>query len=217
MRHRCLQSSTRGVGEPSGKVVGVDIDERLLEVAKKRTVETGYSNLMEFRKGDACNLPLDNNFADLSFCHALLWVLESPVNALREMARVVKPERLVAASESDEGFSMHYDREDERYTKLANIYAKAAARGVRKLYKSDLYIGRKLPSLFRQAGLTDISPYGSLRLNLRSELQERTLEQAVEVYKWQLESLTAKDPSIRKRRQQGIRARLAGGMSRAGI
>ncbi len=115
--------------KPSGKVVGVDIDERLLEVAKKRTVETGYSNLMEFRKGDAYNLPLDNNFADLSFCHALLWVLESPVNALREMARVVKPGRLVAASEPDEGLFVYYDREDERYTKLVNIDAEASARG----------------------------------------------------------------------------------------
>ena len=161
--------------KPNGKVLGVDIDERLVDVAKKRADEAGSSALMEFKKGEAYRLPITDNFANVIFCRTVLWLLDNPVKALREMVRVVRPGGMVAAAEPDTRLSLFYDPDDERYTNLLSKSEDADARGAKKLYKSDMEIGRKLPYLFRKAGLTNIRAYGHLQVNLRSDLDRKSV------------------------------------------
>jgi len=43
------------------------------------------------RRGDATELPLDDGEVDAAFAHMVLHYLASPAEALREMARVVRP------------------------------------------------------------------------------------------------------------------------------
>jgi ArsR family transcriptional regulator len=46
---------------------------------------------VDLRLGDAASLPLDDGEVDAAFAHMVLQYLASPLVALREMARVVRP------------------------------------------------------------------------------------------------------------------------------
>jgi ubiquinone/menaquinone biosynthesis C-methylase UbiE len=65
-------------------VVGVDLNENMLAVARR--VAPG----IEWRAGDAANLPFDDDSFDVVFCQAALMFFPDPVKALREMGRVLR-------------------------------------------------------------------------------------------------------------------------------
>jgi arsenite methyltransferase len=58
--------SANKVGQ-SGKVVGIDMTDEMLEKATRNAKENGYTNV-EFRKGDIeKRIPVDDNSADLVY------------------------------------------------------------------------------------------------------------------------------------------------------
>ncbi|MFQ5998253.1 MAG: methyltransferase domain-containing protein [Candidatus Bathyarchaeia archaeon] len=203
--------------KPKGKIVGVDLNRSLLKTAKKQAVLVGSGALMEFKKGDAYDLPLPDNSADLSFCHTVLWILGEPLKALREMTRVVRSSGMVAASEPDSGLFTYYNPTDERYMKLAWRDHEARMNGLKKLYGYDFCIGRKIPYLFKQTGLVDIRVYGRFFADLTSDLRQKTLEQELDFYKWQLKFMTSNNAKSSNRRRQQVKVRLAGGMTKREI
>ena len=71
-------------------VIGIDHSARMLEAAETKLDEAGVSGV-EFRRGEAHHLPIADNEVDGSFAHMVLHYLPSPGDAVREMARVVKP------------------------------------------------------------------------------------------------------------------------------
>lgn len=77
------------VGE-DGRVVGLDLNEAMLDVARR--LGTG----IEWRQGDAANLPFSDDSFDIVFCQAALMFFPDPIAALREMARVIDPNGTVA-------------------------------------------------------------------------------------------------------------------------
>jgi SAM-dependent methyltransferase len=79
------------------RVVAVDRSPRMLEAARARIEEAGVAGI-ELRAGDASALPLDDGELDAAFAHMVLQYLAAPGEAVREMARVVRPGgRVVAA------------------------------------------------------------------------------------------------------------------------
>jgi ubiquinone/menaquinone biosynthesis C-methylase UbiE len=68
---------------PNGRVVGVDLNEAMLAVARR--VAPG----IEFRTGDAAALPFSDRSFDGSLCQMALMFFPDRAAALREMARVV--------------------------------------------------------------------------------------------------------------------------------
>jgi SAM-dependent methyltransferase len=72
------------------EVVGVDLTEAMLAIAKERTKSRGISNLT-FRAADAQNLPFENQSFDVVVCRLALHHLEKPLAVLREMTRVCSP------------------------------------------------------------------------------------------------------------------------------
>jgi demethylmenaquinone methyltransferase/2-methoxy-6-polyprenyl-1,4-benzoquinol methylase len=66
-------------------VVGLDFSTKMLEVARREFPA------IEFREGDALNLPFDNATFDASTIAFGLRNLADPVRGLSEMLRVVKP------------------------------------------------------------------------------------------------------------------------------
>jgi ubiquinone/menaquinone biosynthesis C-methylase UbiE/DNA-binding HxlR family transcriptional regulator len=74
-------------------VVGIDRSEAMLETARQKwdAVATDASGRVEFRVGDAHELPLESASVDAAFAHMVLHSLEEPDRAIREMARVVRP------------------------------------------------------------------------------------------------------------------------------
>jgi ubiquinone/menaquinone biosynthesis C-methylase UbiE len=83
----------RGAAEKvgaSGRVVGIDIAEQVVELARQRASEAGLSNT-SFEVMDAENLTLDDNSFDIAFISFGLMHFPEPEKALAEVLRVLKP------------------------------------------------------------------------------------------------------------------------------
>ena len=72
------------------RVVAVDRSSRMLDAARARMDAAGVAGI-ELRAGDASALPLADGEVDAAFAHMVLQYLAAPGEALREMARVVRP------------------------------------------------------------------------------------------------------------------------------
>jgi SAM-dependent methyltransferase len=72
------------------EVIGVDLTEAMLAIARERTQQRGVTNV-SFRMGDAQNLPFDPEEFDLAVSRLALHHVQNPLHVLREMARVLRP------------------------------------------------------------------------------------------------------------------------------
>jgi SAM-dependent methyltransferase len=70
---------------PSGSVIGLDVNENMLSVAKSKAPE------VEWRKANAEKLPFDADAFDAVVSQFGLMFFEDPLTALREMRRVLRP------------------------------------------------------------------------------------------------------------------------------
>jgi len=72
------------------RVIAVDSSARMLDAARDKLEEAGLDNV-ELRRGNADELPLADDEVDAALAHMVLQYLPSPGEALREMARVLRP------------------------------------------------------------------------------------------------------------------------------
>lgn len=75
---------------PSGQVIGVDMTQAMLDMARKSAHEAGAGNV-EFRFGLAESLPIPDGWADVVISNGVLNLVPDKRAALQEMARVLKP------------------------------------------------------------------------------------------------------------------------------
>jgi SAM-dependent methyltransferase len=80
----------RSLVGPSGKVLGVDFTEAMVEKARRNAEKLGYNNV-EFRKGDIEALPVTSNVADVVVSNCVLNLVPDKKAAFQEMYRVLKP------------------------------------------------------------------------------------------------------------------------------
>ncbi|MFI4956560.1 MAG: bifunctional demethylmenaquinone methyltransferase/2-methoxy-6-polyprenyl-1,4-benzoquinol methylase UbiE [Gammaproteobacteria bacterium] len=76
---------------PTGKVIASDINPNMLEEGRKKCLDTGIFNQIEFVVADAQALPFEDNSFDAVTMGFGLRNVPEPEKALREMARVLKP------------------------------------------------------------------------------------------------------------------------------
>jgi ubiquinone/menaquinone biosynthesis C-methylase UbiE len=81
---------------PTGYVLATDISANMLKLAADAARETGLTNV-ETRVMDAANIDLDEDSFDAAICQLGLFLFSNPVNVLRSMRRVIRPEGKVAA------------------------------------------------------------------------------------------------------------------------
>ena len=81
---------------PDGSVVGLDVNEDMLEVARETSAESDTT--IEWRQGDAAEMPFSDGSFDVAFCQQALQFLADPAAALREMRRVLGPDGRLAVS-----------------------------------------------------------------------------------------------------------------------
>lgn len=77
------------VGE-SGKLIGVDMAEPMIELAKKNAANMGYDN-MDFRLGEIEDLPVADNKVDVVVSNCVLNLVPDKEKAYAETYRVLKP------------------------------------------------------------------------------------------------------------------------------
>jgi SAM-dependent methyltransferase len=80
----------RAVTGESGRVIGIDFTEAMIEKAKLNNEKLGYKNV-EFRLGDIENLPLDSNTADVIISNCVLNLVPDKKKAFAEIYRTLKP------------------------------------------------------------------------------------------------------------------------------
>lgn len=186
---------TRMIGkglQNHGRVIGVDVDKKLLVAATEIARRENMSTLIEFKEGNVYNLPLPSDFADVVACHTLLYMLGKPTKALNEMVRVAKVGGRVAAVESDYSGCVIYDPFDKDYVELAYKFNKAVIGSFKKLYGADLTIGSKLPSMFLKAGLVEITAHAYLLPTRPLTWDNRySIQELVDHYKHSISELSS--------------------------
>jgi SAM-dependent methyltransferase len=145
---------------PGSYFTSIDISEKSLEKAKITAREAGLTNV-SFSIGNILSLEYENESFDHVFVCFVLEHLESPLTALNELKRVLKPGGTIIAIEGDHG-SCFWHPETEKSLKVWNTFIQ-----VQKDLGHDPNIGRRLSPLISSAGFNIIhsSPrwvYGDL-------------------------------------------------------
>jgi arsenite methyltransferase len=74
----------------SGKVIGIDMTNEMLEKARKNAKENCYQNV-EFRKGDIeKRIPVDDNSVDLVISNCVINLTTDKVDTFKEVHRILK-------------------------------------------------------------------------------------------------------------------------------
>ncbi|MEO1159006.1 MAG: methyltransferase domain-containing protein [Pseudomonadota bacterium] len=142
----------RTVGS-EGRVVGIERDRHQILQAKSRADSSGESELVEFRKGDALELPLTGSELgsfDLAHARFLLEHVPRPARVIAQMVRSVRPGGRVFVSDDDHDNFRPWP-EPVGFQTLWQAYVRSYER-----LGNDPYVGRRLVSLLRDAGLTSI-------------------------------------------------------------
>jgi len=133
---------------PSGHVTGVDKDNGHAAAARAFAREHALANV-QILQADARRTGLPSATFDLVHTRLVLVNINRPAEVVAEMARLAKPGGWVAALEADIlGLCFPPDAAVDRLTELLMT-------GYRHV-GADPQLGRRLPHLFRGAGLTEI-------------------------------------------------------------
>jgi ubiquinone/menaquinone biosynthesis C-methylase UbiE len=87
-----LVELAKSVG-PSGKVFGIDLSEKMVEISRKRAEDEGLKGRIELSCGDALHLPYESESLDAIFMSFTLELFDTPEIplVLAECKRVLKP------------------------------------------------------------------------------------------------------------------------------
>ncbi|MCR4441289.1 MAG: class I SAM-dependent methyltransferase [Peptococcaceae bacterium] len=156
---------------PAGKVIGVDISEEMLSIARKKLralySRNGVSPPVFFKAGDALALPFPDGMFDCVVTAFTLRNVSSILLAVGEMARVCQKGGRVVCLEISEpvnpllrtGFRLYFNR-------FIPLLGRLAGRGQRILGKSPAYTwlsqslrdfpqGEEMAGIFSDAGLSN--------------------------------------------------------------
>lgn len=74
----------------SGKVIGIDMTDKMLEKARENARKGGFSNV-EFKKGDIEeSIPLNHNYVDAVISNCVINLTTNKTNAFKEVFRILK-------------------------------------------------------------------------------------------------------------------------------
>jgi ubiquinone/menaquinone biosynthesis C-methylase UbiE len=133
---------------PEGEVVALDISVDQTKIAAQRASARGAANI-RFGQASAYETGLPRSSFDIVHCRFLLCHLTRPMDALREMASLLKPGGALACFDADltSLFSVPHSKS---YARISEIFiATGHARGV------DYALGLKLPKLLLSCGFTE--------------------------------------------------------------
>ena len=128
------------------KLYGIDISENMIKEARKNLGQQA-----ELKVGDSEFIPWQDNSFDLVLCNASFHHYPNPIKSLKEMVRVLKPERCLIMGEPTAPSMMRG---------IINITIKYSNNGDFRIYNK-----KEMEKLFREAGL---KPYNYKRINHQS-------------------------------------------------
>jgi ubiquinone/menaquinone biosynthesis C-methylase UbiE len=132
---------------PSGRSLGIDIDEQALAIARRSAQEAGLT--AEFVVADATEPPERDAF-DLAYARLLLSHLPDPSATLRAMRSAVRAGGRVAVEDLFTG-TLRSEPPAAALDRLQDVYSATV-----RAHGGDPTIGPRLPALFAAAGLADV-------------------------------------------------------------
>ena len=134
---------------PTGTVVGLERDPRLVALAQAFVAERGFTTV-EVIQGDARSTGLPQGAFDLVHERLVLVNVPEPEQILAEMVELARPGGVVAAWEVDDA-SWLCDPAHPAWTRIMETM-----QAVSLLDGQDCFIGRRLVRLMRAAGLEEV-------------------------------------------------------------
>jgi SAM-dependent methyltransferase len=134
---------------PNGRVLGIERSAHFVGLARRFVADHALPQV-EVREGDAYATGLPRASFDGAHMRLVLVNVPEPQRIVREMVSLVRPGGWIASFEAD--FIGHVcDPPLPAWTRLLDAYtAYSEAQGI------DLFIGRRIPRLFHDAGVEDI-------------------------------------------------------------
>jgi ubiquinone/menaquinone biosynthesis C-methylase UbiE len=129
---------------------GVDLSQYLITNASQRFPS------YHFEAADAAHLPYPDETFDLVYVAAVLAHVPSAAHILKEMVRVTKVGGTTAVLDQDFETALLYPGDKQLTRKVLNAAAD---------YWSDGWMGRKLPSMLKHLGLTNITVDARVRID----------------------------------------------------
>jgi len=110
----------------SGKVIGIDMTEAMIDRARANAEKLGYNNV-EFRLGEIEKLPITSNVADVIVSNCVLNLVPDKKKAFAEIHRVLKPGGHFSISDIVLAGSLH-----PKILQTAEMYAGCVAGAIQK-------------------------------------------------------------------------------------
>lgn len=134
---------------PGARVVGVEPEAALRTRAAENARAAGMEDRCTFLEGTGQSLPLPDASVDFAYARFVFQHVPDVVSILKEMARVVRPGGLVVALDVDDGAVVLHPEPEGHAAFQARVSCAQAAGG------GDRRVGRRLHSLFLEAGIPD--------------------------------------------------------------
>jgi ubiquinone/menaquinone biosynthesis C-methylase UbiE len=131
---------------PTGRVVGIDVSETMINGARRRAA--GADDSPEFEVGDAQSLRFDDDAFDATRTERMLMHVPDAVTAFAELVRVTRSGGRVVVFDFDWDTAIV----DSAHRPTTRRIMRSFADGIR-----NGWIGRQLPRLFREHGLIDVT------------------------------------------------------------
>jgi ubiquinone/menaquinone biosynthesis C-methylase UbiE len=135
---------------PKAQVLGIDIIEAHLELARERYAKFGPR--LKFEYASIFELGLDDGRFDLTVCRHVMHSIPHPERVVAELARVTKPGGYLHIIAEDYGMLQF-----QRATPDPNEFWYETPRHFEEKTGTDLFIGRNIYGFLAGAGLKDIS------------------------------------------------------------
>ncbi len=137
-----------------GVVTGVDISETVVDVARREAATSSAGNV-RFVVEDVYDLGFEDSSFDVVHAHQVLQHLSRPVDALRQMRRVLREGGLLAVRDGDYG-AFEWFPADERLNRWLELYHQ-----ITRANRADADAGRRLEEWVREAGFTEVEASSS--------------------------------------------------------
>jgi len=76
---------------PTGRVIGVDMTDAMIEAAQRNAAEAGFGEIVELRKGHIEQLPVDDASVDWVISNCVINLSPDKPAVFRELQRVLRP------------------------------------------------------------------------------------------------------------------------------
>jgi SAM-dependent methyltransferase len=149
------------VGE-TGKVIGIDMTEAMIEKARENTKKLNYTNV-EFRLGDIEKMPVTANKADVIISNCVLNLVPDKRKAFSEIYRVLKPGAHLSVSDV-----VLKGELPEKIKQAAVMYAGCVSGAMQK----DEYL-----NVISESGLVNVSVQKEKVINIPDEVLSNYLNQ----------------------------------------